>query len=120
MQLELDIFGDEEPDWSPLLQEVSMPPTTASSMLPKAHLGRRVCRECGKSGTTNQGGSQDGKLFVICDDCGQLDGCLERVSDRVGRHVSWWGMSHDAGEHDRLVVARDRRRAAWRKRQAVL
>jgi hypothetical protein len=35
------------------------------------------------------------------------------------RHVSRWGKAHLVAEHDELVAARERRRAAYRKRAAA-
>lgn len=74
------------------------------------------CRDCGGRAGYNQGGSD----FIICDDCAQLDGCLEREHEMGSDvHVSVWGAIHPAGRHDALARAQERRRQKWRTKQEV-
>lgn len=86
----------------------------------KIYLDAARCRDCGRRCAMNQGGAGEGHGFRVCDDCAQLDGCLTRKHDRgPDWHVSHWGDSHPAADHDRLVKAQAKRRAAYLRRAAA-
>lgn len=110
MQLEFD-FGDEpEPDWSPL---VKPPGITLAALLMKPG-----CRDCGGKPGPIEGVNRAG-LYALCEECAALDACMSRAHDLgVGWHVSHWGDIHRAADHDALIVAREKRRTAWRRRAA--
>lgn len=71
------------------------------------------CGLCGAKCTWNQGGTST--AGAVCDPCALIDRCEERG----GRHVSHWGESHPSSEHDRLIAAQQRRRAAYLSRRGV-
>ncbi len=82
---------------------------TAWRIVPDWHL----CGLCGGKTQWNQGGTTVGG--GICDDCADIDRCDERGD----RHVSHWGTSHPAGDHDRLVSAQQARRARFLREVAA-
>ncbi|UGS27598.1 hypothetical protein K8F61_05260 [Microbacterium resistens] len=78
------------------------------------------CRDCGRSCAMNQGGAAGGKAFRVCDECAQLDHCTTRKHDRGPEwHVSHWGESHRSDEHDQLIAAQQKRRAAYLRKVAA-
>lgn len=107
----LDLLEDWAPpadEWVPLYKPHGI---TLASVI----VGDR-CRDCGSKSGYNQGGSrQDVGIYMVCDDCAQLDACLTREHDRGPEwHVSHWGDVHRADEHGALMAAQARRRARYR------
>lgn len=121
-----------EPVWEPRLEDFGWRFAEAGSVLYdgdgskvtkeqwKAYLDGARCRDCGRKCEMNQGGAVGGRSFRVCNDCASLDACLTREHDRGPEwHVSHWGDSHRADEHDALVVAQAKRRAAYLRRVAA-
>ena len=98
---------DDTPQWTPVYKRWSDDP------LVRAIRDER-CRDCGRKAEYNQGGSDHVGIFMVCDDCASLDRCLTREHDRGPEwHVSHWGESHRADEHDRLLAAQSKRRQSY-------
>lgn len=129
---ELDDFAETRTEWAPIWEPTiedfgwhwedeglsGLPLLGDDSKITKAQwasfLKAARCRDCGRSCAMNQGGARDGRSFRVCDDCASLDGCLTREHDRGPEwHVSHWGESHRADEHDRLALAQEKRRATY-------
>lgn len=133
---DLDDFAETrvewEPVWEPRLEDFGWRFAEAGSVLYdgdgskvtpaqwKAYLDGARCRDCGRKCEMNQGGAIGGRSFRVCDACASLDACLTRQHDRGPEwHVSHWGDSHRADEHDALVAAQAKRRAAYLRRAAA-
>ena len=80
------------------------------------------CRDCGRKGGSGHccGGADERGIWDLCDDCASLDGCLTRESSQTpGHHCSRWGITHSLAEHDRLLAAQAKRRAAYLRKVAA-
>lgn len=75
------------------------------------------CRDCGKSGATNQGGVEAGVAYRVCDPCAQLDDArlVDHPNTDLDRPLwlSRWGMWHLPEAHDQLIADQARRRANY-------
>lgn len=109
---DLDDFEETAaPGWEPVYKRWDMDP------LVRAIQGE-LCRDCGRKAGYNQGGSDSIGIFMVCDDCATLDSCLTRQHTRgPDWHVSHWGDSHAAADHDRLAAAQTKRRATYLAKQ---
>lgn len=96
--------------WKPMYKPFGM--TLASVITPD------LCRDCGAKTSNGTGGTRDAGIFTICPGCEHLDECETRTSIQGG-HLSRWGASHAAEDHDDLVEARKKRRAMYRRRTAA-
>lgn len=79
----LDLLDDwtDAPEWLPLYKPFGV--TLASVMM-----GDR-CRDCGARASYNQGGAAEAGIYMVCDECAQIDGCW--VNDHellIGPHRS--------------------------------
>lgn len=98
---------DEAPAWVPIARHG----VTIQSLVQEPR-----CRDCGRkggSGSHGCGGADRRGIWDLCDDCASLDGCLTRESHTPGMHCSSWGITHPATEHDAMVKAQAKRRAAY-------
>ncbi|MFF2631984.1 hypothetical protein ACFVR6_03785 [Microbacterium sp. NPDC058021] len=111
---ELEDFEETRTEWEPIYCRWDQP------QLVRLVNADVICRDCGRKAGYNQGGADRTGSFMVCDDCASLDRCLTRQHDRgPGWHVSHWGESHRADEHDALVAKQAKRRAAYLARAAV-
>jgi hypothetical protein len=105
--LDLLDYWSDAPEWQPVYKLWGMDPLTRAVV-------RELCRDCGRKAGYNQGGSDHVGIFMVCDDCASLDRCTTRQHNRgADWHVSHWGDSHRADEHDELVRAQAKRRARY-------
>lgn len=110
---DLDDFEETRTEWVPVYKRWDMDP------LVRAVEDER-CRDCGRKAGYNQGGSDRTGIYMVCDDCASLDRCTTRQHDRGSDwHVSHWGESHPAADHDRLIAAQAKRRAAYLRKAAA-
>ena len=115
-----------ETEWVPVYNELSSlaqnPDGTFNmtrQQFEKWHREHDRCRDCGllltKVGWSRCcGGSEDGGIFYVCDQCRHVDSCRP-FGD--GSHVSHWGEVHPVSECDQMVRGREERRAKYRKEQ---
>lgn len=107
----LDDFEETRVEWIPLFKPLGL--TVASIVV-----GDR-CRDCGAREGTSWVSVPEVGFFMVCDECAKLDDCTTRKhSHGPDWHVSHWGERHRADEHDALVAAQERRRAAYLRRIA--
>lgn len=104
---DLDEFEETRVEWVPLYKPFGI---TLASLV----AGIR-CRDCGTDKTSGTSGSRRSiGSFDLCEACTDLDRCLTREHSRGAEwHVSRWGSAHRADEHDELVAAQSKRRAAY-------
>ena len=106
---DLSDFEETRVEWVPLFKPFGL---NLASLL----VGDR-CRDCGtRAPSTTQGSADSIGIYMLCDDCAQVDGCREV---RPGRHVSHWGDGHPVEDHDELIEARSTRRQNYLRKNAA-
>lgn len=100
----LALFDLDTPAWAPIFRQHLSEGGIAAA------IGDDRCRDCGKKCGYNQGGADRRGSFTVCDGCAEIDGCHLKAD---GHHVSHWGESHPAEDHDRLVAEQTKRRASY-------
>lgn len=87
------------PDWEPIYDP----------------LPYNTCRDCGAVAGYLQGGARPGLgIFMVCNDCAQLDGLEER---EPGLWASRWGDTSDPSDHDTMLTEQARRRRNYHERR---